>query len=878
MDVPALLFTSVILTWETLVNGSQDRKSLVIRKCCAENEYYNFVTGECEWTDDTKFEDHVITYPRDNVTHISYKTGMIHKCPKSNQPMVTHMQQDTHVIIETGHLQELESGVIYDHDIYCTERIASSPNNLPSATLLVAFCPRTSKCCNIDDYPLSSFHECKDHLENIDSYDDIIQEFLQSGNVSTDLISESSGSLKIINSNATCFEGRNETTFLCKQTDCTCHPTVACCKDFFGRQSGAFICQNIFKKCCNTNEIWSVNGCISMSTDYLPSSVMTELLKTHFPKTKLPKLDNTICSTSFKAGNKYISWRVSDGVNLSVHTDYGSLETDNYCVEDYADSSGKIDSMVILCLREIAHILPEQILDSYSEASSIGKCCPERMVFNEISYCANDTIGLDILDLPEFVAANVTDITVSYFPVCQDDDKIYYIFPFGKQIDKDYAILEEDQTMSIVTLDHNCFFEKKAFRKTDYCIDYRITNGSSKPEVYLCSHVHHRHSLKHQEKYIIIPAFLGVSCAALIVTALSLMSMRVRRGIYTVKKMSTLPGKILLSYVFSYLMAFSLLAIGMAQTKGDDDFPSPVLLTIGMMKTTRANHYSCPLLAGMTLFFLLAAFQWNTSICLEHLLLTLDVKLSDNWRFLCHSLWAWGTPSIIMILALVLDYHRASLPCSVITPKIGLRNCFFSDPRAQILYLYLPMFISLCANITLLAVSKYVREAKLKKLERGTKSFSTSATSEERRQTSSSLKRQNSGLRKYKKNRLWINSTKLIFWAGATWIAEVASFLAAYLVGVPERWYSYLWYVPAVINALRGVSIFSLVVFTRENRRKLSEKVEVLYPQVASMKKSFQSRAKRNSISLDTVQKGEQNTCSEPTISSPEMKITTTRL
>ena len=54
------------------------------------------------------------------------------------------------------------------------------------------------------------------------------------------------------------------------------------------------------------------------------------------------------------------------------------------------------------------------------------------------------------------------------------------------------------------------------------------------------------------------------------------------------------------------------------------------------------------------------------------------VETSETLRYLYHSLWAWGIPASIASLALTLDYYRQSLPCSVITPKVGLYRCFFS--------------------------------------------------------------------------------------------------------------------------------------------------------------------------------------------------------
>lgn len=62
---------------------------------------------------------------------------------------------------------------------------------------------------------------------------------------------------------------------------------------------------------------------------------------------------------------------------------------------------------------------------------------------------------------------------------------------------------------------------------------------------------------------------------------------------------------------------------------------------------------------------------------------------------------------------------------------------------------------------------------------------------------------------------------KLVVWSGATWLAEVVSFLLTRFVVLSEAWYNYLWYLPSSVNALRGVGIFIILVLTPENRVKI---------------------------------------------------------
>ncbi|KAK4308174.1 hypothetical protein Pmani_020113 [Petrolisthes manimaculis] len=160
-------------------------------------------------------------------------------------------------------------------------------------------------------------------------------------------------------------------------------------------------------------------------------------------------------------------------------------------------------------------------------------------------------------------------------------------------------------------------------------------------------------------------------------------------------------------------------------------------------------------------------------------------------------------------------------------------------------YLYVPMLLSLLANCGLLLAARYVRSAKLRRLEKGPgwKNKDCEATEMQQRngnnsKTNCSNQRgsvnngqttvppppnHSSGLRTHQTRNLWSESVKLVIWSGGTWLLEVVSFVVARYGVVPsESWYDYLWYVPSSINSLRGVGIFFILVFTPENRLKLS--------------------------------------------------------
>lgn len=62
----------------------------------------------------------------------------------------------------------------------------------------------------------------------------------------------------------------------------------------------------------------------------------------------------------------------------------------------------------------------------------------------------------------------------------------------------------------------------------------------------------------------------------------------------------------------------------------------------------------------------------------------------------------------------------------------------------------------------------------------------------------------------------------MVLWSGGTWLFELVGFVAARYISPPqERWYDYLWYIPAAINSLRGFGIFFILVMTPENRNRI---------------------------------------------------------
>ncbi|CAL4245744.1 unnamed protein product [Meganyctiphanes norvegica] len=470
---------------------------------------------------------------------------------------------------------------------------------------------------------------------------------------------------------------------------------------------------------------------------------------------------------------------------------------------------------------------------------TIGKCCPEGhhtvveniidkvdgKIFNFRYNCVIDDNDYDFLADSKIRAANITNFAFTSTPLCETGF-VYHTYELSSMDEDEEAFVDVLQDLIVVDKIGKCIQGKTPVRKEKYCLDYQTKGSDIKIIGIVCQANYHNEELKHPEKHSIMATLLGVSCAALLATAASLLSTRVRRGLVTVKKVNTLAGRILLSYVMSYLLGF-------------------LTLAVAHKATLTADMVGCQAIAGVIMFFMLAAFHWNTSICLESLLLTLRVSTSEGRRYILHSLWAWGLPGFITALALSLDAYKESLSCNTITLRIGVLRCFISDPRAQILYFYLPMFITLIANLGLLLGARSVRINNLRKLEHGPnrrkkgnvestelQGRGTGGDAKTEKQAAKPKEPQSSGMRTHQNRNLWLEAVKLVMWSGVTLSIEVVSYIIFRFHGengvAHESWHEYLWYIPSMVNSLRGLGIFAILVLTEENRKKLARAIGTL--------------------------------------------------
>ncbi|XP_045624142.1 uncharacterized protein [Procambarus clarkii] len=818
----------------TIVKNIQHSDGTAARKCCGLDEFFSLATQQCEAAKSMTGFPEAVRDLLEEESDLTFIPGRLQACPgTSNVPTISEASFHTHSILSLGHLKDHTSGITYDHDHYCLEVAAPGPDQLATGILVAAFCYpwpteiHTRKCCNLNEYYNHANKGYCMRSTNMSDHENLVREFSKNNpraptiQVSTGRLNCSHGEPRIVIADQAFLDHANQ---LCERDTGDCYPSSLYCIEYLWAEGYttmtpvAFVCPlDSFHKCCPRDHILTESGCVEASGGYV-SARMLQLLEVMEPQFGFPtEIDGGQCVQEWITPNdSEIRWWISKSGYLKIDVKTESHSTMRYCVDDYLDPVNETQTVALMCITELDDIVPVHLSAQPSEAGSVGKCCPHDQYMDMDSYtCITDSMGLSLLQDPLVHAANITKLTYTSFPTCENGEEYHFYYIDPGSFD-DHGELVESQVLEVVSLEGRCVLSRQAITRENYCLEYGVVGSNINPVVLVCPEEWNGMNV-HREKFGLTAVLLGLSCTALFATAFSLISTRVRRGLVTVKKVNTLAGKILLSYVLSYLVGFLLLAVNMKVEVAQD-------------------NTECQAMAGLLTFFLLAAFQWNTSICLESLLLTLRVSTSERWRYVLHSVWAWGVPGVVTCLALTLDHYRHSLPCGVITPRVGLYRCFFSDQNAKLVYLYVPMLMSLCANVLLLAAARYVRSAKLRRLEHGNpKSKSAGTEAPEESQNSSAkesgpgttashhaVNPQHSGLRTHQTRNLWTESVKLVVWSGATWLLEVIAFVVAeYMVKPSESWYDYLWYVPSSVNALRGVGIFYILVLTPENRVKL---------------------------------------------------------
>ncbi|KAK8407718.1 hypothetical protein O3P69_002334 [Scylla paramamosain] len=199
----------------------------------------------------------------------------------------------------------------------------------------------------------------------------------------------------------------------------------------------------------------------------------------------------------------------------------------------------------------------------------------------------------------------------------------------------------------------------------------------------------------------------------------------------------------------------------------------------------------CSCFASVTHLGMLAAFFWLNVMCfdmwrtLRKTRIAVDGGRAAQRRFLFYSLYAWGCPLFITIVAVVMEH----LPPSYDVIRPNFKTCWFQDKAAYWVYMYGWMMVLVVANVIFFILVAIIL-----------------------------IKAQNDPLlkrsREYNRERMWLYA-KLFLVMGVTWLGEVVSWQAgACRASIATD----------ILNALQGFTLFLVFVCKRTTLKKLQGK------------------------------------------------------
>ncbi|XP_067015312.2 G-protein coupled receptor Mth2 isoform X1 [Anabrus simplex] len=256
--------------------------------------------------------------------------------------------------------------------------------------------------------------------------------------------------------------------------------------------------------------------------------------------------------------------------------------------------------------------------------------------------------------------------------------------------------------------------------------------------------------------------------------------------------------------------------------------PSYVFLAVGQL-TLRIPRKLCISLAFIIQFSFLAAFFWLNVMCIDISWAFSgfrppqgSVSERDRKKFIYYSLYAWGSPTIILIVTAVMEFVE-SIPDTYLKPNFGVKACWFKEKSASFAYFYGPMAALLLVNFILFIYTT----VKIIQVQRDTRILHNG---ESGRHDGSNFKKDKKRLILY---------AKLFCLMGLTWITEIISVLYQ---DSPH----YYWYVTDAINLLRAVFIFIIFCCKRKVFRLLKQR---LFPSFGAENNASQSNGTRKSSS-----------------------------
>ncbi|XP_055537390.1 G-protein coupled receptor Mth2-like isoform X2 [Wyeomyia smithii] len=208
----------------------------------------------------------------------------------------------------------------------------------------------------------------------------------------------------------------------------------------------------------------------------------------------------------------------------------------------------------------------------------------------------------------------------------------------------------------------------------------------------------------------------------------------------------------------------------------------------------------CSVLGYMLYFSVLVSFFWLNVMCID-IFWTFSsgvVMRNERKRFLYYSLYAFGSPVVILVLALIFDFTE--LVPEEYRPRFGEPSCFIHKNKwIEFVYFYLPLLILVVANLYFFVVTAI----RIIRIQRATEAV---------------LRNDSERHSKFEKDRnrygLYL---RLFIVMGITWTFEIISWAAE-----SENWF---FYVADICNCLLGVIIFFLFVWKQRVRQLVAKRI-----------------------------------------------------
>ncbi|XP_024081140.1 G-protein coupled receptor Mth2-like isoform X2 [Cimex lectularius] len=195
-------------------------------------------------------------------------------------------------------------------------------------------------------------------------------------------------------------------------------------------------------------------------------------------------------------------------------------------------------------------------------------------------------------------------------------------------------------------------------------------------------------------------------------------------------------------------------------------------------------------------FSFLSCFIWLNILCF-HTWKRLTRKAthnttsssSDKCVFFKYNLFAWGIPTAIVVITVVMDY-TPSIPLSYLKPNMGVSACWFQGDKSVIPFFYGPIILVLIGNtVYFVLTARFLHKNRNKK----------NGTSEIHH-----LSDVVNAVIINRKEKLFMQVLVLFCMMGLNWILEVLS----WAIGSPSQF----WIITDVLNTLQGPILFWVFV------------------------------------------------------------------